>query len=107
MGRGEQRRAVAARVGQCGSADERGASRAALGARAEERWVAAARVGQCNSIGDHGAVRAAPAIVGQGEQRRAAVTCVGQGSGGLRGTEERRRSWDRAATTCGTEQYKV
>jgi len=64
-------------------------------------------VGQRTSVGDRGAVRAAPVIVGRGEQRRAAATCVGQGSGGLRGTEERRRSWDRAASARGTEQYKV
>ena len=61
----------------------------------------------CTNVGDPGAVRAAPAIVGRGEQRQAVATCVGQGSDGLRGTEERRRSWDRAAPVCGTEQYKV
>ena len=59
-------------------------------------------MGQCTSVGDRGAVRAAPAIVGRGEQRRTAATCVGQGSGGLRGTEERQRSWDRAAVARGT-----
>jgi len=64
-------------------------------------------VGQCTSVGDRGAVRAALAIMGRGEQRRAVATCVGQGSGGLRGIEERWRSWDRATAARGTEQYKV